>query len=199
MFHLYLFSKILQWKGYYCITYAYDTSVLTPDGKATVRNIHTVANDIVHKIQGLQKENIKEFIIIGNSRGTIITLVAANKANALKKIILNLSGAYASEIVWSWDLIVPGFKQELLNKGYTLDKLKEDWLSIDPIYNLDNIKGRQIIFFYSEKDKVIPVSQSKLLISELRKKKNTLFLYKRSGQHSINAISNLFSIILFKL
>jgi esterase/lipase len=134
------FAKILSLNGFYCITYAYDDEIFSPDTAKTVRYLTEVRDDVLITIKKLKKEGTKDFSIFGTSLGSMIALMIANNSKGVSKIILNTTGSDIAEIVWSWNKIFSWFKEDLLEQGFILDKLEKVWSSITPKNNTDQLK-----------------------------------------------------------
>jgi|SRR3989344_4001184 len=161
-----LFSKILSLNGYYCITYAYDGDVFSPNTKATTKYFNEIKDEILLKITELKKSGYKDFSIFGTSLGTMLALMIANKSPDISRVVLNTTGIDVSEAVWGWDKVNVSFKKELLQQKLTLKQLKELWSEITPASNINNLKNKKILVYLSIKDEVIPFNLGKHLVSE---------------------------------
>jgi len=193
-----IFSKIIAMNGFYCITYAYDVDVLSPDTKKTLKHFSDLRDSILKKISKLKKEGYKEFSIFGTSLGSVISLMVANNSPEISKVILNAVGADLAETVWSWDKIIPSFKDRLLKQGLTLSKLKKEWRKIAPINNIHNLKNKNILVYLSKKDEVIPFGLGKKLVREFDKKNYNYTLVVNNKLRHLNTCAyNLFKVNVY--
>ncbi|MDD2822876.1 MAG: prolyl oligopeptidase family serine peptidase [Candidatus Daviesbacteria bacterium] len=165
-----LFSRILSLRGYYCITYAYDSEIFSPDTQKTVKYLNIIQNDILLRLKTLKNEGYVEFNILGTSLGSMLALMVADKSPDISKVILNTIGIDISETVWGWNKIYPGFKEELIRQNFTPDKLKKVWKSITPVNNISNLKNKKILVYLSKKDEVIPYDLGMSLVEEFKKR-----------------------------
>jgi esterase/lipase len=171
MWTLWPAAKILEKSGYYCICYAYDNAIFSPDVPKTVENIHLIKNDILHRIIQLKNKGYTEFSMAAGSLGTVIALLVANESKDVTKIILNTTGADTAENVWISDMTKETFKKEVVKQGYTLKKLQKAWKTIIPLYNIDNLKDKKLLIYLSEKDTIIPYQLGLKLIHEFENRK----------------------------
>lgn len=193
-----LFAKLIEKTGYYCITYTYDKEILDPNPKVTVENVSHVVVDLLEEISRLNKQNIHDITIIGTSMGNIPAVITANKSADVDKLILNMCGNDMAQIIWSWDHVIKGFKSEMLRNGVTLEKLSQEWKSINPKNNLANLKNKKILLLLSKKDTIIPFQQA----DELRKsliKINASTIVKTSNHfgHFLYGVINLLRMPLY--
>lgn len=166
-----LFAKILARNGYYCIAYAYNNSVLSPDTKKTVMYLTDVRNNILNRIGELKKEGYTDFSIFGTSLGSVIALMVANKTPDISKVILNTPGIDMAQTIWGWDKVKTYFKKALIEQNFTLEKLIAVWKPISPSSNIDNLHGKRILVYLSKNDRMIPYHQGQKLVRELESKK----------------------------
>lgn len=182
-------GKLLQAHGYTAIIYTYDKSLLTPNVKQTVKNFKEVKNNALRTIATLSKKEQKNLVIFGTSIGSSLSLMIANESKEIKKIILNLVGSDIAQIVWSWDKVIPGFKKDLLEDKVTFETLKNAWLELSPIHNLDNLKKKAILLYGAKHDEIIPFSQTEELIATGKEKRlNIETVINTTHNHRTSAI-----------
>ena len=187
-----IFAKIFERNNYYCITYAYDKGVLSPDTFQTVQNITIIADDILNKIETLKKEGYRNFSIFGTSLGALIALFVADKSKDVSKIILNMTGADIAEAIWSWDSVNPHFKKSLLEQSYTLEKLRNVWKPISPMHNIQHLKNKKILIFLSKNDELIPYHLGEKLLQEFeRRKYDYKVIVNHHFKHFFTGVINL--------
>lgn len=187
-----IFLKLLQTNGYRVIAYSFDNEILSPNQKEVHKNSFKVKNMVLTQLAKLKKEGIKVFYIYGESMGALLSLMIANESKEISKIILNACGADLAETVWGWDKEKPDFKKQLLKNKLTLKILKEEWKSIAPINNIDNLQGKKILLYISKKDNIIPYeTQAITLFNGLKQKKYSLKLVVNNSRHVITIALNL--------
>lgn len=193
-----IFSKILAINGYYCITYAYDSDIFSPDTVKTTRHMKEIMNEILKKINQLKKEGYKDFSVFGTSLGSMIALMVANKSSEISRVILNTTGIDVAETVWGWDNLNSSFKKKLTQQGITLVKLKKIWKSITPANNISNLNKKKILIYLSEKDEVIPFTLGKRLIRRFDAMKYNYILVKNNKfKHLYTGAYNLFKVNVY--
>lgn len=194
-----IFAWILAMNGFYCITYAYDDDVFSPDTGKTVKNMLTVRDILLSHIAVLKKNGCTDFSLFGTSLGTVLALLVTNVSQDVSTIILNTTGYDIAETVWSWNSGNQYFKKELQSQHFTLEKLRVVWAPINPVHNLDAITGKRILMYLSKKDEIIPFGFGQQLLEKLKANGNTCeVVINRSLGHILSGIYNLcnFSVYL---
>lgn len=161
------FSKILETNGFYCITYAYNNDILSPNTQQTVENFTKVRDDVLQKIEELKRDGLSNFSVFGTSLGSLIAIMIAHKSSDVSKIILNTTTIDGARTVWSWDHVKTYFKKDLIRQHFTLEKLQKVWASISPEHNIDNLKRKKFLIFLSKKDQIMPYSLGRELVEKL--------------------------------
>ena len=184
-------AKILEKNGYYCICYAYDNTVFSPDVPKPIENIFLIKDDILKMIYQLKKKGYTNFSIASVSLGGVITMLVANESNDIKKIIFNTGGADIALNVWTSSTTRGNFKKEIINQGYTLESLRVAWQSINPLDNMGNLDDRKFLVYLAKKDKAIPFSNGMKVVYELQKKKcNYRLIINTNFGHLLTGIYN---------
>ncbi|MEK7571180.1 MAG: prolyl oligopeptidase family serine peptidase [Patescibacteria group bacterium] len=168
---LWITAKILESNGYYCITYTYHNEVFSPNTTKTVKELLAIKKAILQQISILKAQGLDSFSVFGTSLGTIPAILVANESSDITKVILNTSGADTAESVWSWDAVIPGFKENLKQQNFTKEQLVAAWKSISPQYNMDNLQGKSILIYLAKKDELIPYEQGERLLQLLQERK----------------------------
>lgn len=190
--HFWFVSKALQAYGYKAFVYTYDDSILTPDAKQTVENFATVKKDVLQRIHALPKKEQKNMSVLGVSLGTILAFMVADEVPAVTKIIANLTCADVARVVWSWENIEKGFKEQLRKQKITLPRLQTIWASLSPINNLSTIQRKDVLLYAAEKDEVIPYEEAKALIEACKAKNpRTEAIINSRHSHVMSAIINM--------
>lgn len=185
-------GKTLQAYGYKAFIYTYDSSILSPDIKQTVKNFSIIKNDVLKQMKSLSKKEQKNIGVFGNSLGTILAFMVADEVPAVTKVIANLTCADVAEVVWSWDRIEKGFKEQLQKQNITLPALQSAWASLSPINHLSSIASKDLLLFAAEKDEVIPYEQAKALIEACKQKnQKTEAIINSRHPHVMSALINI--------
>lgn len=188
-------AKILAWKGYHCIVYTYEPSVLSPDVARTRESFHAIQSDILQRIHTLKEQGRHEFSIFGFSLGSVIACMAADIEPSVSKVVLNTASTSVAATVWSWDNRAPGFKQSLLEQGYTLEKLEQEWYGLAPAHNIEHFNGKQVLMYLAVRDTVVPYTQGKQLAAMMRNKEIPLeIIINKRGIHVVAGILNIYRI-----
>lgn len=185
-------GKTLQAYGYKACVYTYDQSILSPDVQQTVKNFTTVKKDVLQRIRSLSKKEQKDIGVFGNSLGTLLAFMVADQAPTVTTIIANLTCADVAEVVWSWDRIEKGFKEQLQKQNITLPALQTFWASLSPVNHLLTIANKDILLYAAEKDEIIPYDQAKTLIEACKvKNPRTEAIINTRHSHVMSAIINI--------
>lgn len=195
--HFHIVSKILELNGFYCITYAYDREIFSPNILKTIRNFTKVEKDVLKKINLLKRNGYEKFYLFGTSLGSLLAFIIANNSKDISKIIVNLTGADVAEIVWGWEEYGKDFKNEILKYGITLNKLKKEWNILSPINNIDNLYDKKILVYIARKDKIIPYKQGLKLVKKLKDLKYNFKL--RVNEHFDHTLGGIFNLLNFRL
>ena len=118
--------------------------------------------------------------------------MVASTLPQVDKLILNLSGSDLAEITWSWDNVIPGFKDTLREQNITLPKLKKAWLPLSPYHNLKKVTVNNILIYLSAQDELIPFNSQQELLQSLQKKRIYIeaIINERHG-HMVSGAINL--------
>jgi len=162
------FAKILNLFRMDCVVYTYGSDILTPNVDATYKNFHTVKDDVLERIATYKKNGYTKISLFGTSIGNNIAFLVANNSKDVHNMIVNITGADLARTVWTWDIAVIGFKQQLLDQKMTLAELKKEWSALSPINNSDNL-SQELLLYTSQNDEIIPYSQQKKLQEKLQK------------------------------
>ncbi len=165
--YLWFLGRLLAAHKFKVIIYSLDRYIFQLDPILIAKQFTLIKKDALSSIKSLPKRQRNNINIMGISFGSMLAFMVANDLPSVSKIIANLSGADMAQIVWSWDKVMKGFKNQLRKKKWTLQKLQDIWFDLSPINNLDRLTGKKILLYAAEKDEVIPYSQAKNLIEAL--------------------------------
>ncbi len=191
-------AYLLVLGGYKCRVYSYDASILSPNINLTLARFEFVKKEILSDIQNCSNHGDIPYAIFGTSLGALLALMVNNEYPYFEKIILNLTGADIAEVIWTWDIVKPGFKKALQLAGVTLELLKTSWKPISPINNLNNLNSKEILIYLSQRDEIIPFSQGEKLLEEFKARKyNYTAVVNKKLRHLPAAIINLLNFPIY--
>ena len=171
-------------------------------GQFTKGNISQWTNDTKILIKRIVKKN--NFVLVGSSMGSWIAL---NQFKYFKKQIKGFVGiGSAPEFLTRlmWNKFTVKIKRELLTKGKTIIKsgnyeypitnqLIKDGRKNKVLHKKINFKIN-VTMIHGQKDEVVPVSFSKLVLKVFSKAKKKIVVIK-NGDHSLSSQSSLRKII----
>lgn len=182
-------------------------------GKFTIKNaIKTIIKTIKFIKKGETRElwsqrsfswKVKNISLIGGSFGGSIALVAGAKSDDVRNII-----AIAAPIDWNTHAKIPGEEEDLENlynvikrgwKNLWRIRDKKDWksfvsgkLGINPIEYVKNLKSKNVLLIHGKQDRIVSPERSKLLLSELQKRKGNckLIFTEDKGHFGIQILTD---------
>ena len=162
-------------------------------GKFTSGNISKWTNDARYAIKKIVKKN--NFIFIGSSMGAWISLNLLKYFRKQIKGFIGIGAApeFVNKIMWK--KFNKKIKQEILKKGICNVKHGEYEYPITLQFIKDGLKNKilsrknsmniNVSMFHGEKDKVVPISFSKKVLSLFPKAQKKLVILK-NGDHSLS-------------
>lgn len=154
--------------GFRVLAYEYDTEAMSPDIELTKAYVNRICQDSLEQIAACQRRGLKPFATFGTSYGTLIAPRVAKDSPAIKKVILNTTGTWLGDTVWTWDHAVPGFKEAIVAQGISQPELHDAWREISIMYEVEKLRGKEVLLFASQRDELIPYSQTLELAKILR-------------------------------
>jgi len=92
--------------------------------------------------------------IVGVSLGAVIGALCIGVDNSFSKSALVLGGGDIAQIIWS-AAETEQLRAELLKKGYTLERLREELSAVDPLTYAERINPRTVVMFNGKKDQTV--------------------------------------------
>lgn len=92
--------------------------------------------------------------IVGVSLGAVIGALAVGVDDSFARSALILGGGDVAQIIWT-SPEARRLKAQLLEQGYTLEKLREELKPVDPLTYADRINPRTLIMFNGKKDQTV--------------------------------------------
>ena len=175
------------------VLYDLPYNLLSDNVKLTVHLFNKIADDIISTFNKLQKNGCEQYGIIATSTSTVSAVIACNRDKRCKKLILNLVCNDLAEGIWhSKNPLVMNIKRNLVNKGITLSKLKNNFNVLSYKENSKNLNKKGILIFLSRNDKIIPYNNGIKLLNLLNRDdiEYELVINKLFG-HYISGIKNV--------
>ncbi len=102
--------------------------------------------------------------IFGTSLGALVSSLAYGVDSRFSRAAFVLGGADLTEIVWSSSILV-GARDSLRSKGYTVERLRAELTSVEPLTYLESRRQSSAFVIGGKFDTVIPPSSTKALIA----------------------------------
>ena len=119
-------------------------------------------------IRWLAMQGYESIGILGTSLGSCLSMLTAAHEPLVRAAALNHISPYFADVVWHG--LSTAHVRESLDGRVTLDELRRMWLPISPLPFLDRVRGRSILLVYARYDLTFPVSLSKMLVREFRRR-----------------------------
>ena len=140
--------------------------IISSDNNAYVGQLVAVKNDVKQLLAKLPS-TIQAFTF-GNSLGSEPALYILKQLPQIRAAVLNtVRGDIAGFL---WDLPYgKSFKERYLALGYTKDRLYRELKPVEPMHEIELIKERPVLVYYSLADTVITPKNTKVLIDAFQK------------------------------
>ena len=163
---------------YTLVIYQLPYRLLNENPLEVIRHFNEAKEDILETVNTLENQGYDEFSIFGTSLSTALALMVANSDKRFKKIIIGLSGSHLSKSFWnSNQLLVKNIKDKMCAKGMNLAKLAKYWKTLEPVNNIQNLKGKKLYIYLSKNDNISPYKYGLELLDKIKKEKIDFNLY----------------------
>lgn len=150
--------------------YAYDFPVKSWNGVTydeMVTLVEAVIQDACTEIDVLN-EHPRTFYSYGVSMGSVMAIKLAKTSKHIQKVVLNT--VYGSSAKQIWDHRALGWtRKHLEDAGKDWKILSEETAHIEPYKNVDSLRGKDILIFYSTADKSHLPGNTEILLQALSK------------------------------
>lgn len=154
-----------------------------------VKQIQAVQKDIAKTLAGLP-EGIDAYVM-GNSLGSESALYALKHTPQVKAAALVTGRGSIAEFIWNTKA-GSTFKSPYVKSGYDFTQISQELDPVEPIKDLKLIGDRPVHISYSQTDKVIPASNTELLLKALDSAGITYQVKRyRRGGHLATTIKGL--------
>lgn len=102
--------------------------------------------------------------IVGTSLGALVSSLAYGVEPRITRAAFVLGGADLAEILWNSSLVVEA-RDALRSRGFTLDRIRIDLTSVEPLTYLDSRRSSSAFVIAGKYDTVMPTRSTQALIS----------------------------------
>lgn len=171
------FYWLAQLLGYRVYAYVLDSqTVVSSNIMNYVGQIEAVQQDIAKTLKSLPQE-IPAYVM-GNSLGSESALYALKHTPQLRAAALITVRGSIARFIWKSEA-GKSFKPAYINNKYDFTKISQELSPAEPIKDMELIGDRPVYVVYSKADKVIPESNTQLLLDALDNPK--VRMYKHLG------------------
>lgn len=181
---------LMRLLGYRVYAYVLDSqTVVSSNIMAYVGQIEAVQRDIAQTLQQLP-HGIPAYTM-GNSLGSESALYALKHTPQLRAAALVTVRGSIARFIWK-SSAGRSFKPAYEHNGYDYTQLSQELSPAEPIKDLELIGSRPVYVWYSQADKIIPSSNTRLLLQALTKTGVQLRVrnYKHLG-HFMSAFASI--------
>jgi hypothetical protein len=124
--------------------------------------------DARRAIAWLAREGYTSIGILGTSLGSCLAMLTTAHEPLVQAAALNHISPYFADVIWEGLSTV--HVREGLDGSIELEALRRIWMPISPFPYLERVRGRQLLLVYARYDLTFPVTLSKMLVNEFRRR-----------------------------
>ena len=124
--------------------------------------------DARRAIAWLSMQGYESIGILGTSLGSCLSMLTAAHEPLVNAAALNHISPYFADVVWSG--LSTEHVRRTLDGRVDLDRLRRIWMPISPFPYLERLRGRRVLLVYARYDLTFPVSLSRHLVDEFRRR-----------------------------
>lgn len=159
------------------MNYNFPKGILSCDENLTKRNFLKASEFVKKDIKDYNKKyGFKKIVLVGVSLGGVLAFLVANGNKHINKLVSINTGYGLAESLWT-GIVTKKLRKGFEKKGVDLRALKKAWSKITPAKNIGKLKGKEIVMFISESDKVINWDQGIKMFKALKKKRYKVDLH----------------------
>lgn len=156
---------LMRLLGYRVYAYVLDSqTVVSSNIMAYVGQIEAIQQDIAATLKTLP-EDMPAFTM-GNSLGSESALYALKHTPQLRAAALVTVRGSIARFIWK-SPAGKSFKPAYVNNNYDFTRLSQELSPVEPLKDMGLLDGRPVYLIYSQKDTVIPPTNTELLITAL--------------------------------
>jgi hypothetical protein len=135
----------------------------------TAQVCRQAVRDARRAIAWLAREGYTSIGILGTSLGSCLAMLTTAHEPLVEAAALNHISPYFADVIWEGLSTV--HVREGLDGAIDLDALRRIWMPISPFPYLERVRGRKLLLVYARYDLTFPVTLSKMLVNEFRRRK----------------------------
>ena len=124
--------------------------------------------DTRRAIGWLAQQGYTSIGILGTSLGSCLAMLTAAHEPLVRTAALNHISPYFADVIWEG--LSTQHVRASLNGQIQLDTLRRIWMPISPFPYLERLRGKQVLLVYARYDLTFPVTLSKMLVDEFRRR-----------------------------
>lgn len=124
--------------------------------------------DTRRAIAWLAQQGYTSIGILGTSLGSCLAMLTAAHEPLVRTAALNHISPYFADVIWEG--LSTEHVRASLNGQIQLDTLRRIWMPISPFPYLERLRGKQVLLVYARYDLTFPVTLSKMLVEEFRRR-----------------------------
>ena len=124
--------------------------------------------DARRSIAWLASQGYESIGILGTSLGSCLSMLTTAHEPLVRAAALNHISPYFADVVWSG--LSTSHVREGLEGHIDLDRLRRIWMPISPYPYIERLRGRRVLLVYARYDLTFPVSLSRMLVREFRRR-----------------------------
>lgn len=134
----------------------------------TVQVCRQAVLDARRAIGWLRMQGYESIGILGTSLGSCLAMLTAAHEPLVRAAALNHISPYFADVVWSG--LSTEHVRRTLDGRVELERLRRIWMPISPFPYLERLRGRRVLLVYAKYDLTFPVSLSRFLVDEFRRR-----------------------------
>ena len=124
--------------------------------------------DARRAIAWLAGQGYESIGILGTSLGSCLSMLTAAHEPLVKAAALNHISPYFADVIWEG--LSTAHVRAGLDGRIDLEALRRIWMPISPFPYLERVRGKKVLLVYARYDLTFPVTLSKMLVNEFRRR-----------------------------
>ena len=124
--------------------------------------------DARQSIAWLAQQGYESIGILGTSLGSCLSMLTAAHEPLVRAAALNHISPFFADVIWEG--LSTAHVRQGLNDAIDLERLRRLWMPISPFPYLDRVRGKAVLLVYARYDLTFPVTLSKMLVEEFRRR-----------------------------
>jgi pimeloyl-ACP methyl ester carboxylesterase len=142
--------------------------IVSPNVARTLQVCRQAVLDARRTVAWLHREGYERIGILGSSLGSCLSLLTTAHEPLIRVQALNHISPYFADVIWEG--LSTMHVREGLAGSIELDALRRIWMPISPFPYLERVRGKRLLLVYARYDLTFPVTLSKFLVNEFRRR-----------------------------